>query len=73
MSMQAMVHEMRDRFLVALVFTIPIVVWSPVGETLQTMPLGTANASARPRLRRVSRAATEGAAAPLPGKREGAA
>ena len=45
MSMQAMVHEMRDRFLVALVFTIPIVVWSPVGETLQTMPLGTANAS----------------------------
>ena len=34
MSMEAMVRDMRNRFLVALVFTIPIVVWSPVGETV---------------------------------------
>jgi Cu2+-exporting ATPase len=34
MSMQAMVRDMRNRFLVALIFTIPIVVWSPVGETV---------------------------------------
>ena len=34
MSMAAMERAMRNRFLVALVFTIPIVVWSPVGETL---------------------------------------
>jgi P-type Cu2+ transporter len=34
MSMDAMERDMRTRFLVALVFTIPIVVWSPVGETL---------------------------------------
>ena len=33
MSMEAMVRDMRNRFLVALVFTIPIVIWSPVGET----------------------------------------
>ncbi len=32
MSMQAMVADMRDRFLVALLFSIPIVVWSPIGE-----------------------------------------
>jgi P-type Cu2+ transporter len=44
MSMDAMVRDMRNRFLVALVFTIPIVVWSPVGETLfgsmPTVPFG---------------------------------
>ena len=34
MSMADMVRDMRNRFLVALVFTVPIVVWSPVGETL---------------------------------------
>jgi Cu2+-exporting ATPase len=34
MSMQGMVREMRNRFLVALAFTIPIVIWSPVGETV---------------------------------------
>jgi Cu2+-exporting ATPase len=39
MSMQGMVHDMRNRFLVALAFTIPIVIWSPVGETvLGSMP-----------------------------------
>ena len=34
MSMEAMVRDMRNRFLVALVVTIPIVIWSPVGETV---------------------------------------
>jgi Cu2+-exporting ATPase len=34
MSMDHMERDMRNRFLVALAFTIPIVVWSPVGETL---------------------------------------
>jgi Cu2+-exporting ATPase len=34
MSMDAMVRDMRNRFLVALVFAIPIAVWSPLGEWL---------------------------------------
>jgi Cu2+-exporting ATPase len=34
MSMAAMVRDMRDRFLVALAFTIPIVAWSEVGTEL---------------------------------------
>src|SRR5829696_5351381 len=34
MSMEAMEREMRNRFLVALVFTIPIVLWSMVGTKL---------------------------------------
>ena len=34
MSMDAMVRDMRNRFLVALVFTIPIVLWSMVGTKL---------------------------------------
>jgi Cu2+-exporting ATPase len=32
MSMEAMVRDMRNRFLAALVFAIPIAVWSPLGE-----------------------------------------
>src|SRR5262249_43124820 len=32
MSMAAMVREMRDRFLVAAVFAIPILLWSPIGR-----------------------------------------
>jgi len=44
MSMQNMVRDMRNRFLVALAFTIPIVIWSPVGETvfgsMPTVPFG---------------------------------
>jgi P-type Cu2+ transporter len=44
MSMDSMVRDMRNRFLVALVFTIPIVIWSPVGETvfgsMPAVPLG---------------------------------
>src|SRR5919202_5536705 len=34
MSMDAMARDMRDRFLVALVFTVPIVLWSNVGTNL---------------------------------------
>jgi Cu2+-exporting ATPase len=34
MSMDAMVRDMRNRFLVALAFTIPIVLWSMVGTEL---------------------------------------
>ena len=34
MSMDAMAHDMRNRFLVALAFTIPIVLWSMVGTEL---------------------------------------
>jgi len=34
MSMDAMVRDMRNRFVVALVFTIPIVLWSSVGTNL---------------------------------------
>jgi Cu2+-exporting ATPase len=34
MSMEAMVRDMRNRFLVALVFTIPTVLWSEVGTKL---------------------------------------
>lgn len=32
MSMASMVADMRNRFLVALLFSIPIVVWSPIGS-----------------------------------------
>ncbi|MBA3489689.1 MAG: heavy metal translocating P-type ATPase, partial [Longispora sp.] len=32
MSMQTMVADMRNRFLVAALLSIPIVVWSPIGE-----------------------------------------
>jgi P-type Cu2+ transporter len=34
MSMDAMVRDMRNRFLVALVFAVPIALWSPLGESL---------------------------------------
>ena len=34
MSMAAMVRDMRNRFVVALVFTVPIVLWSMVGSEL---------------------------------------
>ena len=34
MSMESMVRDMRNRFLVAVVFAIPIAVWSPMGEWL---------------------------------------
>jgi P-type Cu2+ transporter len=41
MSMAAMVRDMRNRFLVALVFTIPIVAWSMVGTKLLGTELAT--------------------------------
>ena len=41
MSMQAMERDMRNRFLVALVFTIPIVAWSMVGTKLLGTELAT--------------------------------
>jgi P-type Cu2+ transporter len=34
MSMAAMVADMRNRFLVALVFAVPIAVWSPLGDRI---------------------------------------
>src|SRR5512133_3223410 len=34
MSMDAMVRDMRNRFLVALVFAIAIAIWSPMGESV---------------------------------------
>ncbi len=34
MSMAAMVTDMRNRFLVAVAFAIPIAVWSPLGKSL---------------------------------------
>jgi Cu2+-exporting ATPase len=34
MSMAAMVRDMRNRFLVAVVFAIPIALWSPLGDSL---------------------------------------
>ena len=41
MSMDAMAHDMRNRFLVALVFTLPIVLWSMVGTELLGSGLAT--------------------------------
>ena len=34
MSMAEMVRDMRNRFLVAVAFAIPIAVWSPLGDTI---------------------------------------
>ncbi len=34
MSMAEMVRDMRNRFLVALVFAIPIAIWSPMGKSI---------------------------------------
>jgi copper chaperone CopZ len=41
MSMEAMARDMRNRFLVALVFTIPTVAWSMVGSELLGTELAT--------------------------------
>jgi Cu2+-exporting ATPase len=41
MSMEAMVADMRNRFMVALVFTIPIVLYSPLGRDTLGFTLGT--------------------------------
>jgi Cu2+-exporting ATPase len=34
MSMDAMVRDMRNRFVVALVFALPIALWSPIGKAI---------------------------------------
>jgi P-type Cu2+ transporter len=34
MSMDRMVRDMRNRFLVALLFAIPIAIWSPIGKSI---------------------------------------
>jgi Cu2+-exporting ATPase len=34
MSMEAMVRDMRSRFLVAVAFAVPIALWSPIGKSL---------------------------------------
>ena len=34
MSMEAMVRDMRNRFLVAALFALPIALWSPLGDSL---------------------------------------
>ena len=34
MSMDAMVRDLRNRFLVAVLFAIPIAIWSPLGESI---------------------------------------
>ena len=34
MSMAAMVRDMRNRFLVAAVFSVPILLWSPIGRNV---------------------------------------
>jgi Cu2+-exporting ATPase len=41
MSMDAMARDMRNRFLVALAFTIPVVLWSNVGKNLFGSELAT--------------------------------
>ena len=41
MSMDAMVRDMRNRFLVALAFAIPIVLWSPLGTDVLGLDLAT--------------------------------
>jgi Cu2+-exporting ATPase len=41
MSMEAMERDMRDRFLVALAFTVPTVLWSTVGAKLLGTELAT--------------------------------
>ena len=39
MSMQSMVVDMRNRFLVAALFSIPIVMWSPIGKDVLGLDL----------------------------------
>jgi P-type Cu2+ transporter len=41
MSMDAMARDMRNRFIVALAFTIPVVLWSNVGKNLLGTELAT--------------------------------
>jgi Cu2+-exporting ATPase len=41
MSMAAMVADMRNRFLVAALFSVPIVLWSPIGRDVLGFTAGT--------------------------------
>jgi hypothetical protein len=41
MSMDAMARDMRNRFVVALMFTVPVVLWSNVGKNLLGSELAT--------------------------------
>lgn len=41
MTMNAMVRDMRNRFVVALIFAIPIVLWSPLGRDVLDFTVGT--------------------------------
>ena len=41
MSMEAMARDMRNRFVVALAFAIPIVLWSPLGTDVLGVDLAT--------------------------------
>lgn len=34
MSMDSMVRDMRNRFLVAAIFSVPILLWSPIGRNV---------------------------------------
>jgi Cu2+-exporting ATPase len=43
-SMEAMVRDMRNRFLVAVVFAVPIVLWSAIGRDVFGLHLGTPRA-----------------------------
>ena len=40
MSMDAMVADMRNRFLVAAIFSVPIVLWSPIGRDVFGFDVG---------------------------------
>jgi P-type Cu2+ transporter len=39
MSMEAMVADMRNRFLVAAIFSVPILLWSPIGREVLSFEL----------------------------------
>jgi Cu2+-exporting ATPase len=41
MSMDAMVHDMRDRFLIAALLSIPILLWSRIGRDVFGFKIGT--------------------------------
>src|SRR6266498_1876530 len=41
MSMAAMVADMRNRFLVAALFSVPILLWSPIGRDVLGFSVGT--------------------------------
>ncbi len=38
MSMAAMIRDMRNRFIVAAVLSVPIILWSPIGREVLASP-----------------------------------